>query len=187
MTLTTTALLCPEPDDNPLDLLCPPYCDGTCVEWNDKPGNGHHTSGFQHLELGGNDWTVSTFRTDEGGTAGTHQIHVGDYSREVVLDAPETRQFAAVLLNAADMADPLPYGVLSIPAAQVRIHDEVSTPDGWQTVIGQMVFGDYVSVWTDDEAHDPDTSGWEYQPGDLVQVRRRIHGSTAIAFVEPIR
>lgn len=180
-------------DEETLD--CPDFCDGSCTDWNDRPGNLHHTSGFDTLTVGDRDIDISTSRSDEDGKAGEHVVNMLSLHRAVELTmSPGTaRQLAAMLLNAADAGNPLPDGVLAVEAKQVRIGDDIFTPSGWQKVVGQMAFfagGDsdaQVNVWTDDYDHDPDTNGWEFQPGDIVQVRRRIHGSCAIAFVEPIR
>jgi uncharacterized protein DUF6907 len=188
-----------EPTDNPT-LPCPDFCDGTCTTRPEVDGDAHHTSGFASLTVPSDrigkftDLDVSVSRTDDDFQPGTPVVNLlGFVNGGTTLPASLARELAAMLLNAADIADPLPAGVMPIEAKQVRIGDEISTPDGWQKVVGQMAFlasddsAAQVNVWTDDYDHDPDTDGWKFEPGDIVHVRRPLHGSCAIAFVEPIR
>lgn len=172
---------------------CPAFCNDKCGEFAELPGDAHHSSGFDILPINTGrdgetaDLWVSTSRTDEDWRAGTPDVNVLTGRDGFTLTAAKARQLAAMLMNAADNADPLPYGQMPLEAQLVRVGDEILTADGWQHVVGQMAFGDndQVNVWTDVEDHDPDTDGWEFKPGDLVRVRRRIHGSCAIAFEEP--
>lgn len=176
---------------------CPDFCDSTCDEWG--PTDLHHTSGFTTVTAadgqGSTDLDVSVSRTDANHTAGEHVVNLLslDHNFGLELTASLARQLAALLLNAADMADPLPLGVLAVQAQHVQIGDQIRTEDGWQNVVGQMAhlasedYGAQASVWTDSEDHGDDTDGWMHQPTDVVMVRRRVHGSSAIAFVEPIR
>ena len=198
MTLATTALLMPEPDDERRLPRCPEFCDGTCADWNDEAGSLHHTSGYTSMSTASDArgqrmvWLVSASRTDENFLAGTYDVNLlPEHGAGATMTPGEARQMAALLLNAADLADPLPVGVLPVDAKQVRIGDEISTPDGWQKVVGQMAHlasdegAAQVNVWTSDVDHDPDTDGWLYRLGDIVHIRRCVHGSCAIAFVEP--
>lgn len=109
---------------------------------------------------------------------------------EVVMTAEQARANAAWLLNAADLIDPLPAGVMAVTAVQVRIGDELLTDDGWQRVTGLMFFEDteQASVFTPQRGGEMDgTDGWDLSFNDAVKVRRPVHGSCAIQFVEPIQ
>lgn len=196
----TTSIKFPTTTAGDAAKVCPdgvPFCVGRCT-WD---ADSLHGSDFASVPAERSDCgtaaDVTVLATCDGADAAV--VHVMTNlaapmdSLDVELTPEAARQHAAHVLNAADMADPLPPGVLAIQAEQVRIGDEISSPGGWQKVVGQMAFfaseesGAQVNVWTDDYGHDPDTNGWEFQPGDVVHVRRRIHGSCAIQFVEPVR
>jgi hypothetical protein len=196
MTLTTTLIATPDPDEHHADTsICPaglPWCNDECRTYEGEDA-GHHSSGFDHLDIsrgarGETTLSMSVFRTDED-TPGPVLIFLGldNSCDEMILTAAKARQLSAMLLDAADDADPLPLGVVPMQAQHVHLSDEVLTEDGWQTVVGQMAFDDQVNIWTDAEDRDPETDGWPFEPGDLVRVRRRIHGSCVIAFQEPTR
>jgi hypothetical protein len=127
-----------------------------------------------------------------------HDKNEGDDSRPlIVIDYPsrectpgmtpeQARQNAAWLMDAADLLDPLPTGVMVTTAGKVRIGDELLTVDGWQQVVGLMFFSDteQASIFTTER--DPETGdGWPLSFNDVVKVRRPVHGSCAIQFVEP--
>lgn len=191
MTLVAT------PDPEPTNAGCPEgvaFCSGVCTEYDD----GYHSSDFTYLQVkrwqGGeyrkSSLSVSVYReATKRGKLGKAKVTVitGDFaSDQLSLTPARTRMLAAHLLNAADLADPIPAGVLTVAASAVRLNDEILTADGWQTVVGQMVFVDQVNVWTDDYDHDPDTNGWSYQPADLVQVRRPMNATDAVMDRKPL-
>jgi hypothetical protein len=194
MAQPVAALLDPDTDTTAMPA-CPDFCDSTCAADEEPAGEAHHSNGGTVIALASSrpgrtiEWWISASRTDADFQAGVAEVNLFLHRghADSVMTPAEARKFAATLLNAADQADPLPYGVLPIPAKQVRIGDEISTPLGWQTVIGQMVFANQANVWTDDDGHDLDTDGWDFEPGDVVRVRRRIHGSCALQFEEPQR
>lgn len=99
----------------------------------------------------------------------------------------QARINAAWLMNAADILDPLPAGVMVTTAVNVRIGDELLTGDGWQTVNGLVVDGEveFVTIFTPEENLDAG-NGWDFSFNDPVKVRRPLHGSCAIQFVAPI-
>ncbi|MFY1673652.1 hypothetical protein ACN27G_27460 [Plantactinospora sp. WMMB334] len=82
------------------------------------------------------------------------------------------RRQAGVLVEAADMVDPLPVGETWEPARHVRVGDEILTGDGWQHVYMLLICerDRQVSLWTPER--DGDTDGWEYDTADLIRVRR---------------
>jgi hypothetical protein len=176
---TTTLIATPDPEPN--SATCHEglrWCDGTCNEWDDQ---AHHTTGFEYMEIdrgnrGSTMLAMSVFRTDTDDRPGPVQIFMGldSVSDEMTLSPKRARQFAAMLLNAADDADPLEPGVVILGVEHVRLHDRILTRDGWQTVVGQMAFDDQVNVWTDDHDHDPESDGWLFEPGDPVSVRRQL-------------
>lgn len=88
------------------------------------------------------------------------------------MTAPTLAQAAAP--NAADLADPLPAGVSHIRAEEIRVGDEVDTPDGWQTAYMILVdaSAQHVSIFTP-ERNDSYTDGWQHTFGDPLIVRRR--------------
>lgn len=187
-----TALLEPEDQNMP---ACPNFCNGTCSTWVDADGSNHHSSGLSTVVIAGGyrgedvDLDVSASLTDEDYQAGTPEVNLmpsrgGD---GVTMAPAEARKLAALLLNAADDADPLPTGVVLTTASKLRLDDELLTDDGWQAVTGLMFFKpSQVSVFTT-EHDDEDTDGIQLAPTDPVKVRRAVHDSCAIAFVEPIR
>lgn len=186
----TSALLNPD-DDQPTCSASLPWCNGECGEWNGE----HHTTGFDFLTIqrglrGDMELTVSTAASEDDGKLGPAAVYLlADHpADEMLLTPARARQLAAMLLNAADNADPLPHGVLVVPAGQVRIGDEIDTPDGWQTAIGLMFFpeANQASVFTA-ERDDIESDGWQLATYEPVKVRRRIHGSTAIAFMESVQ
>ncbi|WP_106129430.1 DUF6907 domain-containing protein [Pseudosporangium ferrugineum] len=185
-----TTLLEPE-DPNPTCLAAITWCNGDCHEWEDL----HHSSGFDTMAARAGAETettisVSVYRTDIADEPGPVEICLlaDSTTSELVFTPARARQLSAMLMNAADDADPAPHGVLNIPAGQVRIGDEIDTPDGWQKVNGLLIFpsADYAALFTP-EKDDVDSDGYQHSTTAPVRVRRRIHGSTAIAFVEPIR
>ncbi len=126
-----------------------------------------------------------------------HDENEGDGSQSLIMldgsitlsngmTAKHARTFAAWLLNAADLIDPLPTGAMATTADKVRIGDDLRTEDGWQKVTGVMFFADtdQASIFT--TQRDPDTDGWGLSFNDPVMVRRPIHGSCAIQFVQPL-
>lgn len=196
MAQPTTALLCPEPDDDRPMPACPDFCDGTCADWRDREehGDAHHTSDFKIVALtespaaGPIDWYVSASRTDADFEVGTCDVNLLPSRCDGATMTPaEARQLAALLLNAADMADPMPFGVLPALAADLRLGDELLTDDGWQAITGLMFFkdSDQASAYT--PQRDEGSDGWQFGLTDPVRIRRRIHGSPAIAFTEPVR
>ena len=186
-----TALLSPEPDDHRTMPPCPDFCDGTCAQWKQPGGEAHHTSGFDVITLddSGTDWYVSTSRTDQDYRAGAPDINVqpsagGSGAR---LSPVEARRFAAMLLNAADLADPLPYGEVFTSPEMLHLGDELLTDDGWQRVEGLMFFTEPAQITVFTGERDENSDGWQLDAEDLVRIRRRTVGSCAIQFVEPIR
>ena len=104
------------------------------------------------------------------------------------MTAEQARINAAWLLNAADLLDPLPAGAMATYAMHVRIGDELLTEGGWQKVTGLVLEADIELV----QAYTPLRSmdggeGWDFSFNDPVTVRRPVHGSCAIQFVEPIQ
>jgi hypothetical protein len=198
MTQTISAPIDLDTATTATELACPDFCDDTCPEWGD-PGDRHHTSGFATVtlsdRLGDTDMDVVVSRTDKDGIAGPNivSLHSLDHGLDLQTTAAQARQLAALLLNAADLADPLPLGVLAVQAQHVRIGDQIRTEDGWQNVTGQYAHlaseecSEHAAVWTDSDTHGVDSDGWKHKPTDVVIIRRRVHGSAAIAFVEPIR
>lgn len=191
-----------EPDtiDIPIEPVampaCPPLCNDSCDESVEAAGDAHHSTGFSTVTIVGGyrgedvDLDVSASRTDENYQAGTPEVNLmpsrgGD---GVVMSPAEARQVAALLLNAADRADPLPTGVMVTTAGRVRIGDEIETPDGWQQVNGLLMFpdADQAALFTPEKC-DCDSDGYQYSMTTTVKVRRPVHGSCAIQFVEPIR
>ena len=185
-----TLIATPDPDNTGCPELVN-FCDGTCREY----GDGYHSSGFTYLTV--KRWTmgpkragfrnaqlsVSVYRdATKNRKLGKPKVTVitdelrGD---QLALSPARARMLAAHLLNAADAADPIPTGVLVVAASAVRLGDDLLTADGWQKVVGQMVFVDQTNVWTDDRDHDPETDGWFFQPGDPVKVRRTMYGGDA--------
>ena len=72
-------------------------------------------------------------------------------------------------------------------AVNVRIGDEILTGDGWEKVTGLLfdVACEQASVFTPSHSID-DSDGLDLSFMDPVKVRRSVHGSCAIQFVEPI-
>lgn len=187
-----TLIATPDPDDNQMPA-CPDFCDGTCVEWPEEKGDAHHTSGFTTLTVPSDrrgetlDLDVSVSRTDDDFQVGTLDVNLLGFNHGgATLTAAHARQLAAMLLNAADLADPLPSGVMVTPAGRVRIGDEIDTPDGWQTVNGLLIFpdADQAALFTP-EKDDIDSDGYQHSMLDPVRVRRPLNGSCAIPFVKP--
>jgi hypothetical protein len=179
MTLVAT------PDPEPTDEGCPelvPFCSGVCREYND----GYHSSDFTYLKA--KRWnrgryrktqlSVSVYReATKNRKLGKPKVTVitDDSGNQISMSPARARMLAAHLLNAADQADPIPLGVSVTPASGVRMGDQLLTGDGWQTVVGQMVFDDQTNVWTDVYNRDPETDGWKFDPADPVKVRRPLN------------
>ncbi|MET0522639.1 MAG: hypothetical protein ABW156_11825 [Jiangellaceae bacterium] len=122
--------------------------------------------------------------------AGPMVLMVPDEKADALaMTAEQARQNAAWLLNAADLIDPLPVGAMVTTAVNVRIGDELLTGDGWQKVTGLLFDAalEQASVFTTERTMDDDSGGWDLSFNDPVKVRRPVHGSCAIQFVEPIR
>lgn len=193
MTQTITK---PEMIDIPIGLVampdCPAFCNHTCETWDDGEGNSHHVSDdFTVTTSGGRpgakvDLYVCVSRTDQDYEAGAPEVNIipDHLANGSAMTAAEARKLAATLLNAADLADPIPNDVLVVAASSVRLGDAVLTEDGWQNVVGQMAFVEtdtshgQVNVWTDER--DPETEGWLFDPADPVKVRRPMHGGDAV-------
>jgi hypothetical protein len=189
MTLTTTLIATPDPDHDAETGTCPQdvnFCEGACIEY----GDGYHHSGFTWLDvrrpLGLKkgtkaELTVSVFRQDTKKKIGKPRIAVltGACGDEFTVGPAKARRLAAMLLNAADSADPLPLGVVIVEAHTVRIDDELLTADGWQTVTGLLVFKDsQVGIFTP-ERNDEDSDGWPFGYNDFVPVRRALNDGVA--------
>lgn len=163
------------------------WCVGECTE-----GDPFHWSGYRWilgLAPAGRSWVREEFtihlRVDEGDDSPKPLILISDGL--VGFDAEQARQAAAELLNAADRIEPLPLGVMMTAPELIHLDDELLTDDGWQKVTGVMAFtgDDTTRIFTPER--DPESNdGWELDASNLVQIRRRIHGSCAIQFVEPI-
>jgi hypothetical protein len=184
--------------DVPIELVDPAaectagyaWCIGECT-----PEDPFHWSGHRWilaLSSVGRSWVRDDFsihlRIDEGETNATPLILISDGL--VGFTAEQARATAAELLNAADELDPLPTGAMVTTAVDVRIGDELLTTDGWQKVVGLALFSDteQASIFTPEQGGDMDGSdGWDLSFSDPVKVRRPVHGSCAITFVEPIR
>jgi hypothetical protein len=187
MAQPATALLEPDPDE---PGACPAglaWCVGECPDFN-----GHyHGSDFAVAAITGSyfrgtDLSVSVHRQDTADEVGAVLISVLTGTDDIVLTAQQARQHAAHLLNAADLADPLPLGETVTTAGLVRLGDDLLTGDGWQTVRGLLLFtdSDQAAAYTD-ERDDETGDGWEFQLDDVVTVRRR--GGVFLEFVEPPR
>lgn len=208
MTQTITE---PEAIDIPIELIdtksCTaqyPWCGGECNDQVEvEPGDeewqedAYHCGAVAQLPMlrftaGGwkdlNDATLLVRHDENEGDTSQPLILIDYPYRECgpAMTAEQARRNAAALLNAADLLDPIPAGVLVIAASAVRIGDSILTDDGWQNVVGQMVFAEtgdseaQVNVWTDNYDHDPDTDGWKFDPADPVKVRRPMHGGDAV-------
>jgi hypothetical protein len=196
-TSSTCATISDEPASD-TRLTCPDavaFCNGGCRDWDEGNGTTFHGSDFDFVPAVSHDrgesvMSVSVTRADENHIAGEPKVQIitADFGDNLTLTAAEARRLAALLLNSADDADPIPTGVLLIAASAVRIGDLLLTPDGWQQVTGQMTFaGPYqVSIYTEQRDLDS-TDGWQYDGlTEAVKVRRTVHGGD-VALTRPER
>lgn len=164
---------------------CPSWCEGDCDHgWFDEEGSRYHSSGYEALSVkahGRPQVHLSTCLTrlddPDADAAGPVEIHLGDIMYDYVFTPAQARTMAAMFLNAADLAEPLPVRVAHISAEKIRIGDEIDTPDGWQTayMILVDVRDQHVSIFTS-ERDDSYTDGWQYTFGDPLIIRRaRAH------------
>ena len=192
-----TTFMEPATIDIPIELIEPnatctashDWCEGDCSD-------GHHASKFAAISaqrwVGKDSWAdtdvwTSVYINDAySQTEPMVSLLVDDYADEVRYSAAQARQQSAALANAADLADPLPMGVMMTAPELIHLDDELLTDDGWQKVTGVMAFtgDDTIRIFTPER--DPDGGdGWELDASNLAQIRRRVHGSCAIQFVEP--
>jgi hypothetical protein len=160
----------------PADFPCPPWCDGQCGGWDSEP---LHSTPAVKVPVRGVDGEgnpavveVQVFRTDTATTAGEPAIELCTLPADNCTMTPaQARQVAAALLNAVDLAAGGQPAEVPTLAQHLRIGDELLTGDGWQKVIGLMVFAnsDYVAVFTPER--DGDTDGWPYTLADTVTAR----------------
>lgn len=173
-------------------------------DWcDDEPDRGYHTTHFHYADgeryrTSGWEKTKISASLYVDDNESTDLPTVGliiddavtrDSVGEVRLAPAQARKLAADLMNVADLAEPLPAGVMATCPDRLHLGDELLTDDGWQTITGLMIFTDSepdVQVFTAERDVD-NSEGWAYSLEDLVQIRRRMHGSCAIKFVEPIR
>lgn len=166
------------------------WCEGDCQD-------GYHSSQFAMVSaerwsrgagwLDTEVWTSVYINDEDGQTEPKLSLLVDDFAEEVRYTPAQARTQAAALLNAADLAEPLPLGVMWTAPELIHLDDELLTGDGWQKVTGVMAFAgdDTIRIFTPER--DPEGGdGWELDAMELVQIRRRIHGSCAIQFTEPI-
>lgn len=199
-----TLIATPDPDSTPA-VTCTEgiaFCDGVCAEFAD----GYHASAFTFLNAkkwrSGKPRTTKTgktkfgpsrfrktelsltvYRQDTKNKIGKPQISLitANLGEEIRLNPARARMLAAALLNAADQADPLPVGVLTVSAGQVRIGDEIDTPDGWQKVNGLLFFpeANQAALFTP-EKDDIDSDGYQHSTLDPIRVRRPLHGGAVV-------
>jgi hypothetical protein len=168
------------------------WCNGECHEDDPYHYGAVAWLSMQHFTPRG--WVES----DDASVLLRHDENEGDASTPLVMvdgaitlshgmTASQARQNAAWLLNAADLLDPLPAGVMATTAVKVHIGDELLTEDGWQKVTGLLFMADseQASIFTP-ERNDEDTDGWDLSFNDPVKVRRPLTGSCAIQFIEPM-
>lgn len=151
------------------DYPCPPWCDGKCVD--DWDGALHSTPAMR-VPVRGEQVEVQVSRFDT--TTGTGDATVDLYAEPTdacTMTPAQARQVAAALLNAADLADGGSPAEVPPLAQHLRVGDHLLTPDGWQRVIGVMVFenSNHVAVFTPEQ--DGDTDGWRYTLTDTVTAR----------------
>ena len=164
------------------DIPCPPWCDHDCEGWvDDIDGTRYHAADYVQVdateeETGQKGISVSLTRLDDLDGPGTPQVHLLTGTDRILNDdwrltPADARKLAAALLNAADVADSGQPAEVSTPAHHLRVGDQFLTPDGWQNVIGLMVFSnsDYVAVFTPERPGD--TDGWPYTLADTVTAR----------------
>lgn len=178
------------------------WCDRDCNErdgleddWDDDAYHRGTVAQLSMMRFTPNGWrdlndVTLTVRHDENEGDDSRPLILIDYPvRDCTpaMTAEQARKNAAWLLNAADLLDPLPAGVVVTTAMKVRIGDELLTDDGWQKVIGLLLFADIeqASFYTP-ERHADTGDGWDFSFNDPVKVRRHLTGSCAIQFVEPI-
>lgn len=126
---------------------------------------------FDHPDV---DLSTSVTRLDFPDVMGTPEVHLlANPTTDLILTPANARKAAANLLNAADLAEPLPVGASHIVAEDIRVGDEIDTPDGWQTAYMILVDArdQHVSIFTS-ERDDSYTDGWQHEWGDPLIVRR---------------
>lgn len=182
------------------------WCDGDCndnepfdsADEDDYQEEDYHrgvVSWLQMMRFTRNGWknlddVALTVRHDQNEGADSRPLILIDYPHRDCtpgMTPEQARINAAWLMNAADLLDPLPAGVMATTAVNVRIGDVLDTPDGWQKVTGLLFDADLdqASVFTTGRTMD-DSGGWDLSFNDPVKVRRPLHGSCAIQFIEPI-
>jgi hypothetical protein len=185
MAQPTTLIATPDPEPHPATTGCPDgvaFCSGICTEYDD----GYHSSGFSLVDAirygrGDTEMALCVSRTEVDGKPGPAEIHFipALCSDDFILTPERARRLAALLLNAADDADPIPSGAMLLTASALRLGDELLTDEGWQTVRGLMFFeaSDQASVFTDERNDDDDSDGWQFHLADPVEVRRPMHAA----------
>lgn len=181
------------------------WCDGGCrdtepvepgdEEWQDDDYHCGAVAPLPMMRFTRNGWRdlhdVSLIvRHDENEGDDSQPLIMIDYPHRdcgIAMTARQARINAAWLMNAADLLDPLPTGAMATTAVNVRIGDLLDTPDGWQKVTGLLFDAaiEQASVFTTARTLD-DSDGWGLSFNDPVTVRRPLHGSCAIQFIEPI-
>ena len=159
------------------DIPCPPWCDGDCADWD---GEALHSTPATTVPVRGQTGDgqpatveVQVFRIDTGEQAGEPAIELYTLPADnCTMTAAQARQVAAALLNAADVADGGSPAEAPALAQHLRVGDDMLTPDGWQRVIGLMVFENsgHVAVFT--PQRDGDTDGWVFGLADTVTARQ---------------
>lgn len=189
-----TTFMEPATIDIPIELVEPTatctagysWCIGECTPDDPFHWSGHvWLNGFRST---GRSWTAEEFtihlRIDEGDDDPEPLILISDGLAGFT--AKQARVAAAWLLNSADELDPLPVGAVATTAVNVRIGDELLTEDGWQKVTGLLFDASFEQASVFTPSHTMDSSdGIDLSFNDPVKVRRPVHGSCAIQFVEP--
>ena len=173
--------------DDQVDMVCAPtdhptWCAAVaeCEAARDVDGTILHTSDYRSVEAANaatgrpEELVISLSRCDDpDGEQGPTSVYVMSAERlgcELRLPPAAARELAALLLEAADRAEP----EHDMAAAEVRVGDQLRTADGWETVTGLLADGlrHEVAIFTDD-----DTDVDEAMRPDLdapVRIRRAV-------------